>query len=270
MSTYFTIGEISKLFNLPIKTLRYYDEKGILKPAYINKENNYRYYSREQFMNIDVIKYCKLIGMSLEEIKVLMNSDGSIESMLDTMKRQSKLLDQKIQELSNIKKYLDDIQRDIEGTLVHDLEKVFIKYNEDRIITRYDCNTSNIEEFDMALRKVIIHLEYKYNDVYPFLGASVSYDKIVNENKLLYKEIRDFSTREIGKNSCTLPAGEYVTVVFDDNWNNVDRYYKKILEYIKLNNIEVIGDFNEIWVMPRVDNNGKEKTLVQLEILKKG
>ena len=27
MSTYFTIGEVSKLFNLPIKTLRYYDEK---------------------------------------------------------------------------------------------------------------------------------------------------------------------------------------------------------------------------------------------------
>ena len=67
MNKYFTIGEISKLFNLPIKTLRYYDERGLVKPAYINKENNYRYYSVnkennyryysvEQFILFDVIK----------------------------------------------------------------------------------------------------------------------------------------------------------------------------------------------------------------------
>lgn len=34
MATYFTIGEISKLFNISLKTLRYYDEIGLLKPAY--------------------------------------------------------------------------------------------------------------------------------------------------------------------------------------------------------------------------------------------
>ncbi|WP_160690793.1 MerR family transcriptional regulator [Clostridium sp. C2-6-12] len=69
MDKYFTIGEISKLFNLPIKTLRYYDERGLVKPAYINKENNYRYYSVEQFIVFDVIKNSKKMGMSLEEIK---------------------------------------------------------------------------------------------------------------------------------------------------------------------------------------------------------
>ena len=41
METYFSVGEISKLTNVPIQTLIYYDKMGLLKPAYINEQNNY-------------------------------------------------------------------------------------------------------------------------------------------------------------------------------------------------------------------------------------
>ncbi|MGO0985507.1 MerR family transcriptional regulator [Clostridioides difficile] len=90
------MGEVSKLFDLSIKTLRYYDKVGILKPAYVNQENKYRYYSREQFMSIDVIKYCKIMGMALEDIKKLIDSDSSIESMMNTIDRQNKMIENKI------------------------------------------------------------------------------------------------------------------------------------------------------------------------------
>ena len=40
METYFSVGEISKLSNVPIETLRYYDKMGLLKSVYINKQNN--------------------------------------------------------------------------------------------------------------------------------------------------------------------------------------------------------------------------------------
>ena len=53
MENYFTIGEISKLSRISLKTLRYYDEIGLLKPKYVNQENNYRYYSIEQLTTID-------------------------------------------------------------------------------------------------------------------------------------------------------------------------------------------------------------------------
>ena len=39
------------------------------------------------------------------------------------------------------------------------------------------------------------------------------------------------------------------------------------MDYIEENNIEVEGDFNEVWTMPRVDSNGKEKTFGYIEIL---
>ena len=48
MSQYMSIGKVSKLKNVSIKSLRYYDQIGILKPAFVNTETNYRYYTEDQ------------------------------------------------------------------------------------------------------------------------------------------------------------------------------------------------------------------------------
>ena len=45
------------------------------------------------------------------------------------------------------------------------------------------------------------------------------------------------------------------------------KYYKNIIEYIKENNIEVIGDFYEIYEMTRVSSDGEVKSLAKIEIL---
>ena len=69
-------------------------------------------------------------------------------------------------------------------------------------------------------------------------------------------------------NLITLPKGEYITLNFDDDYNDTSKYYKKIIEYIDKNNIEVSGDFYEIYIMTRVGNDGKERSLGQIQILK--
>lgn len=82
METYFSVGELSKLTNVPIQTLRYYDKMGLLKPAYIDKQNNYRYYSINQFIKIDLLKQCKLMGLSLKEIEELLKGEITADSMI--------------------------------------------------------------------------------------------------------------------------------------------------------------------------------------------
>ncbi|MCC0706595.1 MULTISPECIES: MerR family transcriptional regulator [unclassified Clostridioides] len=270
IKTYFSIGEVSRLFDLSIKTLRYYDKVGILKPAYVNQENKYRYYSREQFMSIDVIKYCKIMGMALEDIKKLIDSDSSIDSMMNTIDRQSKMIENKIKELSDVKNYLNDIEFKVNELLKYDLNNVFIKYNKERKVNVYKCNSKDEVELEMYLRHIILHIQDKYNDVYPIISGSISYEKVIKEGKaLLYDDIVDFKEREEYENEHILPAGEYLTIIYDDNWNNAYDYYQKIIDYAKNNNIELVGNFNEIWMLSRVDSDTKEKTLVQLEIRKK-
>ena len=53
-----SIGEFSKLSDVNIKSLRYYDSLGILKPAYVDPESRYRYYSFPQLQIVEAIKLC--------------------------------------------------------------------------------------------------------------------------------------------------------------------------------------------------------------------
>lgn len=62
MNELFSIGDISKIFHIPIKTLRYYDEIGLLVPAFVDTNTKYRFYSVDQFVLIDIIRNSKIWG----------------------------------------------------------------------------------------------------------------------------------------------------------------------------------------------------------------
>ena len=68
MSKYLAIGKVSKLKNVGIKSLRYYDEIGVFRPAYINHDTNYRYYSEEQLPMLDAISTCIELGIPLKNL----------------------------------------------------------------------------------------------------------------------------------------------------------------------------------------------------------
>ncbi|WP_154698271.1 MerR family transcriptional regulator, partial [Clostridium botulinum] len=175
MDKYFTIGEISKLFNLPIKTLRYYDQRGLIKPAYINKENNYRYYSVEQFIVFDVIKYSKMMGMSLDEIKNLININLPLENTLDLIEKQTKLLKKRINELSDIKNSMEKVHNNIADALNYDND-VFIKYNEERKYVSYGFISKTVDELEVNLRKVVLDIQSKRKEVYSSFGTGTSFE----------------------------------------------------------------------------------------------
>ena len=65
---YYKIGDFSKLTNISIRTLRYYDEIGILKPEYVDPYSGYRYYTDKNLDEVKSIVFLKNLSFSLEEI----------------------------------------------------------------------------------------------------------------------------------------------------------------------------------------------------------
>lgn len=76
MSQYMSIGKISKLKNVSIKSLRYYDQIGILKPAFVNTETNYRYYTEDQLYLLDAITVCIKLGIPLKDLNNYVENDS--------------------------------------------------------------------------------------------------------------------------------------------------------------------------------------------------
>ena len=266
MANYFTIGEISKLSNVSLKTLRYYDEIGILKPKYVNKENKYRYYSIEQLTTIDLIKLFKSTGMSLELIKKILNSQTNLEFMVENIRNQSKIVEEKMKELSAIKEYLDYLDREISQNIEYGLNKVFIKHNEKRRYLNYDVISHSPQELDLNLRDVMLDLDKNIKEFTGTLGATVSY-KELKEDNIIYKGFKVFINED--KDTIYLEEGEYVTIIYEGGPSDSIIYYRMLLDYINENNIEVVGDFNETWIIGKMDENLEEKSLIKLDILKK-
>lgn len=64
----YSIGEFATFCGLNVKTLRYYDEIGLLKPVKVDPFTKYRYYSDKQLDDVELIKTLKSCSFSLEEI----------------------------------------------------------------------------------------------------------------------------------------------------------------------------------------------------------
>lgn len=69
------IGEFSQLSQVTVKTLHHYDEIDLLKPAHIDRFTNYRYYTLEQLPRVHRIMALKELGLSLEQISLMLNEE---------------------------------------------------------------------------------------------------------------------------------------------------------------------------------------------------
>lgn len=271
MSTYFSIGEIAKMFNISTQTLRLYDKIDLLKPAHINIDSGYRYYSIEQFVKLDCIKMCKTMGLSLEDIKELIGNDSSVESMLEITRQQKKALETKIIELENMKSHLDSFESRIDSAVNIGFNNIVLIDNEERYVIKYDYLSNTPEELEMNLRKVIIDAEEKFGILNSDIGFTISYDDIVNFNKVIFKDltIHIYNNREniTSDNISVLPKGTYLTMYIDDSSFDNRNYYSEILKFAETNNIKVVSDFIETEIIARVNKEGKGNNLARIEIL---
>lgn len=80
------IGAFSRISQVPTKTLRYYDEIGLLTPAHVDGFTGYRYYEVDQIVRLNKILALKDLGFALEQIARLLDDDLSVEQMQGMLK----------------------------------------------------------------------------------------------------------------------------------------------------------------------------------------
>ncbi|MDQ2087748.1 MerR family transcriptional regulator [Herbivorax sp. ANBcel31] len=114
-----SIGEFSKICRVSTKTLRYYDEIGLIKPDEINTETGYRYYSIKQLKKMLYIDRLKSYHFSLEEIKDIMKLDKrqSEEVLYSKFKSKKIKMEEKLKcleySIKQINSDISNLQNDI-------------------------------------------------------------------------------------------------------------------------------------------------------------
>ena len=270
MKSKFSIGEVAKIHNVTVETLRHYDRVGLLKPSYINSNTGYRYYSAKDFIILDLIKQCKAMGLSLDEIKNIIENYTSPESVLHVIRKQKVIIDEKIKELNKIKDNITFLEGRIKVSLDEGLNKIFIKFYEQRSFIKYDNTNRFTEEFEVNLSKILAEVERKYTYFNKELGFVISYKDLKEDNKVTYRNTMIYFTGRMNiteYDKSILPRGKYLTLNFDDDYNDTRKYYDIIMEFIEKNNIQILGDFYETYIITRISSNGMEKSLGKIQIL---
>ncbi len=112
----FRIGAFSQLTGVTVKTLRYYDEVGLLKPSEVDRFTSYRYYTVEQIDRLNRILALKDLGLSLNEIRRVLCENPSAAEMRGMLRLKQAQLRQTIDEeqarLQRVEARLRQIERE--------------------------------------------------------------------------------------------------------------------------------------------------------------
>ena len=108
------IGDFSKLSRVSVKTLRYYDEMGLLKPTRVDTFTGYRLYEYSQLSVLHRILALKDLGFSLEEIGRLLDDGLSVEQMRGMLKLRQTEARQRLREEAERLERIESQLRQIE------------------------------------------------------------------------------------------------------------------------------------------------------------
>ena len=110
MNKKYKIGEFSKLCRVTVKTLRHYEEQGLLLPDEIDRCTGYRYYRLGQAVRLNRILHLKQLGLSLEEIGNVLNSKSGtpdVDTVMQKIEHCSAEIERLNHQLSQLKSLLE-------------------------------------------------------------------------------------------------------------------------------------------------------------------
>ena len=111
------ITEIAKKLNITPRTIRHYEEIGVIKSNRL--ENNYRYFNTENINKLKFLVRARNLGFSLEECKELIklfdNSNRKSENVRDIAKNKLIKISNQIKELEDLKESLEWLVRKCPG-----------------------------------------------------------------------------------------------------------------------------------------------------------
>ena len=120
------IGEFSQLMQVTVKTLRHYEQKGLLLPYEVDEWTGYRYYSIEQMQRLNIIRQLQRLGFSLDEIKELCEEGThmpSIEQLNEKIEETERQLQQLVARRSQLLNWMN-IHKKIKTMEIYNIQSL--------------------------------------------------------------------------------------------------------------------------------------------------
>jgi DNA-binding transcriptional MerR regulator/quercetin dioxygenase-like cupin family protein len=131
----FTVKQVATLSGVSVRTLHFYDEAGLLKPAY-HGANGYRFYEEPQLLILQQILFYREMGFELKQIKEVMGrSDFEI---VEALKSHRKVMQQKLARTHELIETIDKTIQHLNGTTKMETQEMFAGFTVAAGADRFD------------------------------------------------------------------------------------------------------------------------------------
>ncbi|TQR21725.1 MerR family transcriptional regulator [Psychrobacillus vulpis] len=269
MENTFLIGEISRLFQVDIRTLRYYDTIDLFKPKFVDSATGYRYYSIEQFEQLNTILYLKSLNMPLKNIKLFLDN-REIDKILLLLKEQQLETEKRIQEFTQIQQKLENrIHQITDAGNSKELNKIRKMDLPEREIVLLKQKIYKDNNLEMLIRLLENNAKMKSAIFLGKIGLSISIENLKIGSFDEYNSIFIIVDTEnyCSDNAKILSKGTYLSIRFEGTHEDASPYYKKLMEHVEHKGYEILEDAIEVTLIDYGFTNDRSKFVTEIQIL---
>jgi effector-binding domain-containing protein len=245
------IGQFSRFSQVTTKTLRYYDQIGLLKPAEVDRFTGYRYYSATQLPRLHRILALKDLGLSLEQIGDLLEGDLSPDQIRGILRMKQAEIQQQVEEEQARLRRVEQRLKQIEQEETMSTQEVVLKKVSAQAVASVRDNVP------------IAGLQQLFGDLFGYLGQrgigpagppiGIYYDHEFQEGDAIDVEI---AVPVIG----SVPGGDRVKVqelpgveqmacvIHEGGYDTIGGSYGHLMKWVEANDYRLAGPTREIYL----------------------
>jgi DNA-binding transcriptional MerR regulator len=270
----FKIGEFSKLGLVSIKTLRLYDEMDLLKPAHIDPQTNYRYYTPEQLVRLNQIVALKQLGFTLAEVKTMLDDNISTDEMRGMLRlRQSQIekeIEKELDRLRWVEAKLDFIEQ---GGRIPEASIVIKAVDEFQALTIREPAPGMGNWVPLIQETHDVLRGHGIRDISTclalFHGAEFNHE-MVDWELAFVLDNPDEQTIDLGEGRFLsprhVPAVEMMaSLVHQGSYSTLSQAYSTLGHWIKQNDYEIVGPAREIYLKIGFQRGDRDDNVTEIQ-----
>lgn len=156
---FYTAGKFAKKAGVTLRTIRYYDKKGLLKPSDYSS-SGYRLYTERDLAKLQRILTLKFLGFSLAEIKNVIKEDSESNDFKDSLSMQKEAMEKKIDHMSQVVKAINEAEQMFESESKLDWDRfgdIIKAINSEKVWLQQFKNSANLKS------RINLHDNYSTN-----------------------------------------------------------------------------------------------------------
>lgn len=262
----FRIGDFSRLSQISVKALRYYDEIGLLKPTYVDTATGYRYYSADLLPRLNRILVFKELGFSLAEIRDLLWGDLPPDKARDILQIKQREIEHRIEQeqsrLAQVETWLAQIERD--GRIP--VYEVALKSVEPQLVASVRDSISCYEDANHLFDEINSHI--KKHDAMGRLAtlwhACGNQGETIDCEAMVFLKSPVLETHRI--RVYELPASLMACIIHKGSDAASNHAYSFARSWLRSNGYKVSGPNRELYWRGGIEEDDKSVTEIQFPV----